>query len=224
MNEFEKLLIDLKEHIEELEKTFIHQFIEERMTEPDEYENHVKAYCVLCHAAIEDYFESIARGVMHRCLNEWCHSRKYTDTLVTLVSYYKQELVIDRNETKVFDSLKGVFNNVKKRFLADVDNNHGISLKYLRRLLIPVAIDIKEDANLKNSLNRLARERGEYAHKRLIRHILVPEDAKSYVEDCLELCEDVKVKAENKFIQVFHPFTSHATLKDLSTYTASPDP
>ena len=219
MNEFEKLLSDLKDHIDDLEKTFIRGFIHDRkkkpdkITYPDEYEHHVKAYCVLCHAALEDYFESIVREVMHRCLDEWCYSRKYTDTLVTLVSYYKQELVIDRNETKVFDSLKGVFNSVKKRFLADVDNNHGISLKYLRRLLIPVAIDIKEDANLKNSLNRLARERGEYVHKRLITHRLVPEDAKNYVEDCLELCEDVKVKAENKFIQVFHPFTSHATLE-----------
>ena len=211
MNEFERLLNELKDHIDDLEKTFIRRFIEDRITEPDEYEHHVKAYCVLCHAAFEEYFESVARGVMLRCLEEWCHSRKYTDTLVTLVSYYKQELVINRNEPKVFDCLKGVFGKVKKRFLADVDNNHRISLKYLRRLLIPVAIDIKEDTNLKNSLNRLARERGEYAHRRLIRHILAPEDARRYVKDCLELCEDVKAQAEDKFIQVFHPFTSHTT-------------
>ena len=213
MNEFEKLLIELKEYIQKLEVTFIYQFINDPTAKPDEYELHVKAYCVLCHAALEEYFESIARGVMHRCLDEWDHSRKYTDTLVTLVSYYKQELVIDRNETKVLDSLEGVLNIVKKRFLADVDNNHRISLKYLRRLLIPVAIDIKEDDNLKNSLNRLARERGEYAHKRLIERVLSPEDARNYVNDCLELCEDVKVRAESKFIQVFHPFTSHATLE-----------
>lgn len=217
MSEFEKLLIELREHIDQLEETFIHHFIDKRRTKPhepielDEYKHHVKAYCLLCHAAIEEYFEKIALKVMHRCLDEWCHSGKYTDTLMMLVAYYKQDLVINCNDTKVLDYLKGVFGRVKKRFKADVDRNHRISLKYLRRLMIPVAIDIKEDDNLKNSLDRLARERGEYAHKRLVERVLSPEDARNYVNDCLELCEDVKVKAESKFIQVFHPFTSHAT-------------
>ena len=36
MNEFEKLLSKLREDIEELEKTFIRQFIEERITKPGE--------------------------------------------------------------------------------------------------------------------------------------------------------------------------------------------
>lgn len=203
MNEFEKLLIELKEHIGELEETFIHRFIENRTTEPDEYEHHVKAYCVLCHAAFEEYFESIALKVMHRCLDEWIDSRTYTDTLVTLVSYYEQKLVIhpneNTNETTVFDSLKGIFDEVKRKFSTDVYNNHGISLEYLRRLLIPVAIDIKEDIRLKNSLHKLASERGEYAHRRK-KDALAPEDARNCVDDCLELCEDIKAKAENKFI------------------------
>jgi len=86
---------------------------------------------------------------------------------------------------------------VRKRFSKDVYNNQGISLKYLRRLLI--AIDIKDDVNLLNSLRRLASERGQYAHKRLIKNILSPEDAKNYVGDCLELCEDIKAKAISKF-------------------------
>ena len=174
------------------------------MRGPDEYKHYVQAYCVLCHAALEEYFENIAQEVTNQCVNEWTYSKKYTDTLVTLVSYYGQKLVIDHNEnadeTKVFDSLKSIFDEVKRKFSADVYNNHGISLKYLRCLLIPVAIDIKEAIRLKGSLNKLARERGEYAHKRLIPHVLAPEDARDCVNDCLELCEDVKEKAKNKFI------------------------
>ena len=206
MNEFEKLLSELREDIEELEETFIHQFIKDPTARPDarpdEYEFHVKAYCVLCHAAFEEYFESIALKVMHQCLDEWLDSGKYADTLVTLVSYYEQKLVIDPNEnadeTRVFDHLRCIFKEVKRKFSTEVYNNHGISLEYLRRLLIPVAIDITEDANLKNSLNQLVLERGTYAHKRR-KGALAPEYAKDYVDDCLELCKEVKVKAESKF-------------------------
>ena len=88
MNEFEKLLTELREDIQELEETFIRRFINDRMTEPDEYEHHVKAYCVLCHAAFEKYFESIALKVMHRCLDEWIRLRKiygyFSDTHIIL--------------------------------------------------------------------------------------------------------------------------------------------
>ena len=66
MNEFEKSLIELKEDIQKLEETFIHQFIKNRTPRQD-YEHNVKAYCVLCHAALEEFFESIALKVMHRC-------------------------------------------------------------------------------------------------------------------------------------------------------------
>ena len=208
MNEFEKLLSELRADIEELEKTFIHRFIEERITkpdeiaEPDEYEHHVKAYCVLCHAAFEKYFEDLALKVMDRCFDERIRLKKYTDTLVTLVSYYEQKLVIDLNEnadeTRVFDHLRCIFDEVKRKFSVDVHNNHGISLKYLRRLLIPVAIDIKEDIRLKNSLHKLASERGEYAHNPK-KSTLAPEDAKDCVQDCLELCEDIKERAKDKF-------------------------
>ena len=208
MNEFEKLLSKLREDIEELEKTFIRRFIEERITkpgeitDPDEYEHHVKAYCVLCHAAFEEYFEDVARAVMKRCIKEWIHSRKYTDTLVTLVSYYGQKLVIDHdentNETKVFDYLRGIFKEVESKFSRTVYKNNGISLENLRDLLIPVAINMTEDANLKNSLNQLVLERGTYAHKGS-KGALAPEYAKDYVDDCLKICKEVKKKAESKF-------------------------
>ena len=203
MNEFEKSLIELKEDLQKLEETFIQQFIKNRTPRQD-YEHNVKAYCVLCHAALEEFFESIALKVMHKCVDEWICLRKYTDTLLTLISFCEQKLEIDPNEntteTIVFDSLRGIFKNVKRDFSYHVHNNQGISIKHLRCLLIPVAIDIKEDIRLKGALNKLARERGKYAYRGRIPHVLSPEDARDYVYDCFELCEDVKTKAESKFI------------------------
>lgn len=178
MSEFEKLLIELNEHIQKLEETFIHEFIEDPAarpdSRPDEYEFHVKAYCVLCHAALEGYFEDIAREVMNQYSDEWINSGKYADPLVTFVSYYK--------------------NN----FLNTVNQNHGISPEHLKRLLGPIAIEITDNIKL-NSIDTLARERRKYAHK-YRKGGLAPEYAKNCVDDCLELCEEIKVKAENKFI------------------------
>ena len=178
MNEFEKLLIDLKKHIQRLEDTFIQPFIKDPTARPytrlEEYESHVKAYCVLCHAALEGYFEDIAQEVMKQYKEEWVTSGKYTDTLVTFVSYYEAE------------------------FLTTVNDNNGISLKHLRRLLVPIALEITDDIKL-SSISTLARERGKYAHK-YRQGGIAPEYAKDCVDDCLEVCEEVKVKAENKFI------------------------
>ena len=82
MSDFENLLKELKKHIEDLQKTFIDAFIPtDPSTGPEAYEHQVQAYCLLCHAAFEEYFEKVALKVMSRSLNEWMTSGKYTDTL-----------------------------------------------------------------------------------------------------------------------------------------------
>ena len=55
MSDFERLLKELKEYIQELYKTFIEPFIPTDLsTKPEVYAHHVKAYCILCHAAFEE--------------------------------------------------------------------------------------------------------------------------------------------------------------------------
>jgi hypothetical protein len=103
-------------------------------------------------------------------------------------------------EKKVFDYLKPIFDEAKDKFSKEVAKNNGASVKYLRKLMIPVAIDIKDDVKLA-SLKQLAKERGDFAHRqRLIRRVLGPEDAKNTVKDCLEVCDDIRNKANAKFV------------------------
>ncbi len=132
------------------------------------------------------------------------YSRKYSDTLVALTCYYKLELKSDNDEnsreTKVFDYLRPIFDNAKEKFSYDVHHNHGASVKYLRNLMIPVAIDIMDDVVKLASLKQLAKERGDYAHRQLITRVLDPVDVKNYVQDCLDLCNDIKNKANAKFV------------------------
>jgi hypothetical protein len=76
-----------------------------------------------------------------------------------------------------------------------VNKNHGISILHLRNLLIPIAVEIKDDLNLLNSLQKLTEGRGHYADKGRVTTVLAPQDAKRYVQDVLFLCDDIKCKA-----------------------------
>lgn len=206
-DQFENLYSALKDEINELEEQFIKAFIPaDPSVGPNEYGHPVKAYCILCHAAFEEYFEEVALKVMTFSVTHWLnktHTVKTTETLMTLACYYGLKFKIDEDEknleTPIRDYLRKIFEEVKRKFSKDIIENHGISIKYLRKILLPVAVDIKKDVTLLNSLQKLASERGAYAHKRIIQKVLTPEDAKKLVEDCLKLCEDVKDKAIFKF-------------------------
>lgn len=81
--------------------------------------------------------------------------------------------------------------------------NHGIELKFLIKILIPVALDISEDGH--NSTKFLAINRGEAAHNttilsrgQLVREIPTPlavfQNEKYITKFCKELCEQAKAK------------------------------
>lgn len=204
MSDFDKFYLQLKTHVARLEMKLIGGFLKPSLTPSSDYDEFVKAYCILSHAAIEEYFEKTALRIMEKSLDDWLTYRKYHDSLFTLACCYKMELKIDLNEqtseTKIFDYLRPLLDDVKQKFSNYVRSNHGASVKYLRRLMIPVAIDIIDDPTLLNSLNQLAAQRGDYAHNQVIKKILSPEDARDYVNDTLKVCADIKDKANAKFL------------------------
>src|ERR1044072_31968 len=204
MQDAESLFHDLTINVARLEDTFINTFLLEAKAKPEQYDLPVRAYCVLSHAALEEYFEGIALYVMKQSINDYVLHKRVRDSLLTLTAFNKLELKVNEDETtdetRTYDIIRPMLEDAKTRFSHSVHKNQGISLKYLRRLLNPVAEDIKQDSNLKNSLMQLAKERGTFAHKGAARKVISPEDAKNYVNDCLELCRDIKDKTDQKFM------------------------
>src|SRR5215467_5820992 len=96
MSDFDDLYTNLQNHVAALEAKFLAGLLATPTVMPDE--DFVKAYCILCHAAIEEFFEEVASKVMNKCLDDWTTSRKYRDTLVTLTTYYKLHLDVDDDE------------------------------------------------------------------------------------------------------------------------------
>ena len=201
MKEFDDLYNNLKKYLEELEKKFIIPFIDKNKSEFS-YEFDVRAFCVLSHAALENYFEEIVLMIIDKSIKEWLNDRTINDSLLMLVGHMNERIKIDGNtlqqETNTFEYLRKHLELIKREFSDMVDKNQGISLRHLRKLLSPVAINIKDDADLKNSLNNFSETRGSYSHKK-IRIIKSPEDMRNYKDDYIKFCEDIKNQAIQKF-------------------------
>jgi hypothetical protein len=160
---------ELSAYVNELAIKFIDKYIPaDPSIHPSAYVHDVRAYCVLSHAAFEEFIETAVVAVSSHAVDQWIARKRVNDVIPALLSWYGAKLKIDDDErspeTKPFDYLLPLIEEAKAEFSRKVYNNHGISILYLRGLLIPVAIEIKQDLNLLNSLQKLAEGRGIYAH------------------------------------------------------------
>src|SRR6266496_4836232 len=201
MSDIEDAYTELNKIIVDLENKFINPYLPtDPNIPPAAYSLDVKAYCVLSHAALEEYFERIARKVLENFVVAIYDRRRKIDRGILMLIRSHADTIKFADETKeTIHYLRELSETVNKRFSNYIHNNHGISAKeYLANLMLPLGIDIPRDPILLNSLDQLAKERGEYAHLGTVQKILSPEDAKAYVHDCLILSEKIKKQAKTK--------------------------
>ncbi|HNP84400.1 MAG TPA: HEPN domain-containing protein [Nitrospira sp.] len=203
MVDIDALHKELTSHVDELTQKFLATYIPaDPSIPPESYAHDVKAYCMLSHAAFEEFFEGIALSLTEYATNKWLAERKVNDILIALLCWHGAKMKIDDDETspekRPFEYLRPLVDSAKVSFSREVHKNHGVSILYLRGLLVPVGIEIPQDANWLNSLSKLAEGRGSYAHKGRVKIVLAPEDAQRYVRDVLALCNDVRAKAMGK--------------------------
>jgi hypothetical protein len=209
----------LSEHIEKLNIDFLAPFIPTRPehTEVD-FGNSVKAYCVLSHAAFEEFVENISLLLMSKNIEGWMARKDYYDTTIMLIGGYgiNVKIVDDeaKNQDKSFDLLRAAFEEIKQKHSKAIHDNHGFSVSYLRKALTPVFVDVPSDPVLLASLETLADARGSFAHKfspnahylekkGKARRPVAPEQAQKIILDCLELCRQIANKARLLFYKDF---------------------
>jgi len=203
MKDPDQLYETLSELLDEYKNKFIIRFLPvDPQVGPDEYELDIKAYCLMSHAAFEEYYEQIALIVMKISIDYWLLHRISSDSAIMLISRYGLSYDLPEEdevqETKVYDHIRLMLEKAKSRFSTDVYNSHGASPKHLRSLLIPVGIDFLPDPISSNSMIQLAKQRGTYAHHGFARSVLSPEDAVKYVEDCLKFAKEISNKVKHK--------------------------
>jgi hypothetical protein len=206
MADANQLLADLSKEISELEARFISKWIPaDPSVPPEEFEHDVKAFCVLAHAAFEEFVEEISLVVMRTVKDAWRNQKFSRATIAMLLAYESRLDIIDvenEKQDRVFDQIRKKLDECVAAHSVALSKNHGFSLKYLRSILTPVAIDLPEDdIRMMGALKDLTEARGSYAHslakqalygdwKRAARP-MVPESARDTVSDCLALCKEL---------------------------------
>jgi len=212
MPDFDAMFEALKVEIQSLSGQFLNQFLPANPEhKPENFQYQIKAFSVLSHAAFEHYVESVSEAMLKKVESDFLGKKTSLSTLC-LISAYGIAITLPQNdgddETSCFDHIRKAIDEAKKQHSALLKDNHGVSAKYIRKLLIPVGINMPTGPKM-DSLNKLAEARGTFAHtmtehakyggyKKAIK-ILTPEAAKDAVDDCLLVCETIKDRAKATF-------------------------
>lgn len=204
MSEFDDSYREIVEYLNTIKDRFVQIHLVNTTEGPEIYEHDIKAYCVLGHAAFEQYFEHVALKVAILAITKWHEDRTIKKPLLSLLSYARQRLEVDTEEIlrtgtcpRSFDKLRNSIDEAKKQYSDEIYNNHGIDIRYLAKMFIPISIDITDDPTLLSSLKKLATVRGDYAHNRRARTMISPEDAVKCIQDCLKIGNSVRDQANS---------------------------
>ena len=239
----------LDERVQQLKTTFIDPLSTTSLRPSPQDEEFAKAFVLLFHASLEDYFEKIATILIARYLEKYRTSNFATttdlsdiatlnqkiksqiETYLMIVCYatflgskgkitedfeklqkqlddkYEPQTVLTDDvlnlikSTSIYvESVLVSSNNILK--IKFEEQNHGVALPYISKILTSVGIDVSKDIRLQNSLRLVAYNRGDYAHlgqNTKITRIMSQTDLIDCMSDCLSLCEEVKITASLKY-------------------------
>lgn len=192
---------DLEKHILELGIKYI-ELHNDPLENPNDYKLDVNSFCILCHAAFEEFLEDVTLYSIDHIEREFNSKiRKISYATICLLHFDNHPLGL--TEDQKWES--NYLNDYLSKRLAErkselskyaIKENHGIDVKYLRKLLLPIGIDVPKDLKELGSLDTLKNIRGTYAHSfARTDKPLSPEDAMNAVLDVLEMVTKIKNKA-----------------------------
>jgi hypothetical protein len=184
---------ELVKRIQELENHFLADYFKKSAIDPSiAYdENNVYAYSLMSHAAIEHYFEKVVRFVLEECLEKWLKQQRILKPTLCLAMHYISER---RTDTQMCDDyFTQHIKQIKLDHESAVDANNGIKLINLSNMLNPIGVDtLQRNMILQGSLNTFGSYRGEIAHSAFAKSTIPPETIKKWVQDCLDLGNELR--------------------------------
>ena len=197
----------MKAHIDQLEMyllTLEEKYIashNDPLESPDDYQLDVRSFCVLAHAAFEEFLESLSLYLLNEIESNFTNKQRVSYSSLCLLHFKGTDKDVDddswKDSDRLYDRMRKQIDSIKSSFSNYImENNHGIRLKYLKKLLIPLGLDLPSDMKEISSLDNLAKYRGAYAHTSYRKNLSVaPEDAWKCVQDVYDMCMKLADKA-----------------------------
>src|SRR5262245_53883539 len=112
---------ELTTYVTDLASKFVDKYIPANPgNSPDTYAHDVKAYCILAHAAFEEFIEGVALGLTDYATEQWRSQRKVSDVILALLCWHGEKMKIDDDENstavKPFDYLRLLVESAKISF------------------------------------------------------------------------------------------------------------
>lgn len=199
---------ELEHSVAGLEARFIQPHIPlQPGTPPSTYDLDVRAFCLLSHAALEQYTEEICLRLMTAAIESWTTSKSMNHVLIALLAFQKDRIKHDDDErspeVSFYDHIRHALAEIKSEFSTHLlKHNNGVGIKYLRKMLLSVGIDVPDNPKWRGSLTQLTNHRGDQAHRFQVKRIPSPETARDWVNDCLEMCARIRDDAQ---VVLFRP-------------------
>lgn len=213
MNEsFDDILKTLKAYLDKLYVHFTKDY--DSTSRPNDfYTMDLKAYVLLSHAALEDFFEEIAQKLLKDSFENWKQNKKQVNEVIlqtilqsnsktkvkeTLVSLLQFKINNEKPKKGEYqENLKSLLEEIEEEYSKLIHDNHSIKLEKLQSILNFLGIGLDNiQERLLTSLELFEESRGSFAHKQKIRDNRIKkkanfEDMKGYVDDIVSICEEL---------------------------------
>lgn len=134
-----------------------------------------RGYRLLVHAEIEAFIEDIAKNALISQAKAWKNGRKATQLIVSLLASYHSGFPGKENDPATLpvtsrpvlkERVDEAVEKATVQYLNKLTDNHGVRLDNLRRLLLPVGVDLDMlDQTWLTNIDEFGKRRGELAHK-----------------------------------------------------------
>jgi hypothetical protein len=209
----------LEVHLQKLEQQFLAKHLAAPTSTPADYDLDVRSFCVLAHAALEQFFEDVASQYAAQVHQTWLsgtHISKEVVTAIICLAQFPKPFALDveadeaQPQMPIYHQVSEKLRESTQRYQLSVDENHGISLRYLRTLFSPIGLHVDPGPDAESALTQLAKNRGAYAHRRSApanpRFAITatsPEDVKKCAESCLKFCRGFAQQMSDAFIEQY---------------------
>lgn len=155
-----------------------------------------RGYRLLAHAEIEAYIEDAAREAVLSKLRAWKSGRNPSQVLLAFMAAYHSGFGVDESDATAVpagarerpkDHIDEIIDRASQQFNRRIEDNHGVRIDNLKRLLLPLGIDFPTlDQTWLTNMDEFGKRRGEVAHKTAgAQRTIDPRTEYQYVRDLL---------------------------------------